>query len=140
MILNYFRVPECGDIYCWGWNESGQLGLPSPSVQAKSQSPSVQAKSYSVFNSIQQSLESSNVETSRKDRYTSQIQKANVIQCTPKTIDIDPSETMVFIQNIDPVQIQSLPCIVDFVDKFNIGKVSCGSRHTALLSGTVNWS
>ncbi|XP_069806153.1 RCC1 domain-containing protein 1 isoform X2 [Dendropsophus ebraccatus] len=26
-------VSESGDLYCWGWNESGQLGLPSKSVQ-----------------------------------------------------------------------------------------------------------
>ncbi|KAK7481254.1 hypothetical protein BaRGS_00027514 [Batillaria attramentaria] len=26
-------VSELGDLYMWGWNESGQLGLPSPGVQ-----------------------------------------------------------------------------------------------------------
>ncbi|KAM4013064.1 RCC1 domain-containing protein 1 isoform 2-T2 [Anomaloglossus baeobatrachus] len=26
-------VSESGDLYCWGWNESGQLGLPSKTLQ-----------------------------------------------------------------------------------------------------------
>ena len=24
---------ECGDLYTWGWNECGQLGLPCPTLQ-----------------------------------------------------------------------------------------------------------
>ncbi|XP_044149086.1 RCC1 domain-containing protein 1 isoform X2 [Bufo gargarizans] len=26
-------ISESGDLYCWGWNESGQLGLPSKALQ-----------------------------------------------------------------------------------------------------------
>ncbi|XP_077116828.1 RCC1 domain-containing protein 1 isoform X1 [Ranitomeya variabilis] len=28
-------VSESGDLYCWGWNESGQLGLPSKTLQVE---------------------------------------------------------------------------------------------------------
>ena len=26
---------DCGDIYIWGWNESGQLGFPCQSISGK---------------------------------------------------------------------------------------------------------
>ncbi|KAM5172974.1 RCC1 domain-containing protein 1 isoform 2-T2 [Mantella aurantiaca] len=29
-------ISESGDVYCWGWNESGQLGLPSKTQAQKS--------------------------------------------------------------------------------------------------------
>lgn len=31
----YYDYVADGDLYMWGWNESGQLGLPSPAIQQK---------------------------------------------------------------------------------------------------------
>ncbi|KAK7109920.1 uncharacterized protein [Littorina saxatilis] len=30
-------VSDCGDLYMWGWNESGQLGLPCPALERHKQ-------------------------------------------------------------------------------------------------------
>ncbi|KAM3920533.1 RCC1 domain-containing protein 1 [Leptodactylus fuscus] len=32
-------ISETGDLYCWGWNESGQLGLPSKALQQERLTP-----------------------------------------------------------------------------------------------------
>jgi alpha-tubulin suppressor-like RCC1 family protein len=44
-----FFFPECGDIYCWGWNESGQLGLPCKTVKEKRQTVSKQNELHKMF-------------------------------------------------------------------------------------------
>ncbi|XP_053320365.1 RCC1 domain-containing protein 1 [Spea bombifrons] len=36
-------ISDGGDIYCWGWNESGQLGLPSKALAKESGSAEVSA-------------------------------------------------------------------------------------------------
>ena len=67
---------DIGDVYVWGWNESGQLGLPSRTVTT-----------------------STGVET------------VNVL-CTPQVLD--------------------LPRLND--EEVNATLVSCGSRHTAVVT------
>jgi hypothetical protein len=48
-----FSFQDIGDIYIWGWNERGQLGFPSKSIQIRSKhrqpsgnEPAVTAKSH----------------------------------------------------------------------------------------------
>lgn len=43
-----FFFPDGGDLYVWGWNESGQLGLPSQALR-KAQQQSGQQAGWSVF-------------------------------------------------------------------------------------------
>lgn len=116
-------ISECGDIYCWGWNESGQLGLPSPSMNTNG---THQAETKGV---------SRGTITSPGMASTHSPEKTGVV-CGTGRADLLYSETMIFIQDITPVQIQSQPIIIDLLDQFSIKKVCCGSRHTVLLSDT----
>uniref|UniRef100_A0A672KE21 RCC1 domain containing 1 n=1 Tax=Sinocyclocheilus grahami TaxID=75366 RepID=A0A672KE21_SINGR len=81
-----------GDLYMWGWNESGQLGLPS------------------------RGLEEGKLRGKRN---------------TEQPINEDEKKQAdVFIS------IQAFPALVDVPDVLEISRISCGSRHTAAVSGT----
>uniref|UniRef100_A0AAY4BKB2 RCC1 domain-containing protein 1 n=2 Tax=Denticeps clupeoides TaxID=299321 RepID=A0AAY4BKB2_9TELE len=80
-----------GDLYVWGWNESGQLGLPSRGL--------------------------------KKDltrAATGELNASKIFQ----------SSHGVFIS------IQAFPALLDIPQVSEICKVSCGSRHTAAVTGT----
>lgn len=51
---------------------------------------------------------------------------------------LDKYESLLFVQNTDPVQVQSFPCLIDLKDQFIIQRARCGSRHTALLTGNFS--
>lgn len=72
---------EFGDLYMWGWNQSGQLGLPSDTTESDSTTSS------------------------------GQVQR----------------------------QMVPLPCPVDFTDNLEVVTVSCGSRHSAAITGKFQW-
>ncbi|XP_051740002.1 RCC1 domain-containing protein 1 [Ctenopharyngodon idella] len=87
-------VSTGGDLYMWGWNESGQLGLPSRGLEEEKR----RAKS------------SGN---------------------TDQTVNKDETnQADVFIS------IQAFPALVDVPDVSEISRISCGSRHTAAVTGT----
>ncbi|XP_016399022.1 RCC1 domain-containing protein 1-like, partial [Sinocyclocheilus rhinocerous] len=87
-------VSAGGDLYMWGWNESGQLGLPSRGLEEE------QLRGKSSGN-------------------------------TEKPINEDEKkEADVFIS------IQALPALVDVPNVSEISRISCGSRHTAAVTGT----
>ncbi|KAF7702179.1 RCC1 domain-containing protein 1 [Silurus meridionalis] len=83
-----------GDLYVWGWNESGQLGLPSKGLREARQRE-------------KQRIEKDKLEGSK----------------------MDESNSDVFIS------IQAFPALVDVSEASEINKVSCGSRHTAAITG-----
>ena len=56
----------------------------------------------------------------------------------PPQASLDKYESLLFVQNTDPVQVQSFPCLIDLKDQFIIQRASCGSRHTALLTGNFS--
>ena len=98
--------PDIGDVYMWGWNESGQLGLPSKNIseQTKDRSRSCQCD-----------------------------KEERVPMATGKT---------------EVVNILPLPHLVDIVTQtsqsheereVNVVSVSCGSRHTVVLSGKLSF-
>ncbi|XP_061678044.1 RCC1 domain-containing protein 1 isoform X2 [Syngnathoides biaculeatus] len=66
-------VSDGGDLYVWGWNESGQLGLPSRGVRSGQQTQSSQA---AADNTLEEEKE--------KDVFIS-------IQAFPALLDITPS-------------------------------------------------
>ncbi|XP_043083832.1 RCC1 domain-containing protein 1 [Puntigrus tetrazona] len=82
-----------GDLYMWGWNESGQLGLPSRGLEEQR----LKGKS-------------GNAEQPTKEN--------------------EKKEADVFIS------IQAFPALVDISNVSEVVRISCGSRHTAAVSGT----
>ncbi|KAM4677701.1 RCC1 domain-containing protein 1 [Discoglossus pictus] len=79
-------ISEGGDIYCWGWNEFGQLGLPSKSLTQER-------------------------------------------ACTQKiSTEGENAETSEFIT------IQAFPALIDLPEETEAAKISCGSRHTAVVT------
>ncbi|XP_076863761.1 uncharacterized protein rccd1 isoform X2 [Brachyhypopomus gauderio] len=82
-----------GDLYVWGWNETGQVGLPSKGVKEESQKG----------------------ESPGRD--------------APMSKNED-GDNNVFIS------IQAFPALVDISEVSEISKVSCGSRHTAVITST----
>ncbi|XP_050956277.1 RCC1 domain-containing protein 1 [Labeo rohita] len=82
-----------GDLYMWGWNESGQLGLPSRGLEEEK----LRRKSCG------------NSEHLNED---------------------EKKQADVFIS------IQAFPALVDVPNVSEISKISCGSRHTAAVTGT----
>ncbi|XP_016389136.1 RCC1 domain-containing protein 1 [Sinocyclocheilus rhinocerous] len=83
-----------GDLYMWGWNESGQLGLPSRGLEEE------KLRGKSCGNTEQ-----------------------------PINED-EKKQADVFIS------IQAFPALVDVPNVLEISRISCGSRHTAAVSGT----
>uniref|UniRef100_A0A8C1NHQ4 RCC1 domain containing 1 n=1 Tax=Cyprinus carpio TaxID=7962 RepID=A0A8C1NHQ4_CYPCA len=80
-------VSTGGDLYMWGWNESGQLGLPSRGLEEEKRR--------------------------RKSSGNMTIYEADVF-----------------------ISIQAFPALVDVPNVSEISSISCGSRHTAAVTGT----
>ncbi|CAM4733826.1 unnamed protein product [Leuciscus chuanchicus] len=87
-------VSAGGDLYMWGWNESGQLGLPSRGLEEEKH------RAKSGGNTDQ---------TMNKD---------------------EKNQADMFIS------IQAFPALVDVPNVSEISRISCGSRHTAAVTGT----
>ncbi|XP_062276379.1 RCC1 domain-containing protein 1-like isoform X2 [Scomber scombrus] len=92
-------ISDGGDLYVWGWNESGQLGLPSQALR-KAQ---------------QQSGQQADVSTSPREN--------------PQEGEDDKE---VFIS------IQAFPALLDITPSCEIKTVSCGSRHTAVVTSKMS--
>ncbi|XP_058624074.1 RCC1 domain-containing protein 1 isoform X2 [Onychostoma macrolepis] len=86
-------VSTGGDLYMWGWNESGQLGLPSRGLE--------------------------------EEKLRGKIRNTEL----PINED-EKKEADVFIS------IQAFPALVDIPNVSEISRISCGSRHTAAVTGT----
>ncbi|KAM9377877.1 RCC1 domain-containing protein 1 isoform 3-T3 [Pholidichthys leucotaenia] len=96
-------LTEGGDLYVWGWNESGQLGLPSRGLWRASQHKSSQQSGEKP----EESGTSLDGEQQEEDKHEE-----------------------VFIS------IQAFPALLDVSQSCEIQKVSCGSRHTAVVTNT----
>ncbi|EMP36061.1 Protein unc-45 like protein A [Chelonia mydas] len=99
-------VSEGGDLYAWGWNESGQLALPCKALAEKR--PPAAA-------SVSQHEEPGAGEAELK-------------LVSPKA---PPGA-----EAGDFISIQAFPALLDLPEGSEVSKVSCGSRHTAAVTRT----
>ncbi|XP_015284316.1 PREDICTED: RCC1 domain-containing protein 1 [Gekko japonicus] len=87
----------------WGWNESGQLGLPSKGVAG------------------------SPVAARAEDKRSSS-SRSSTPPRGPQAAHESPPAAF--------ISIQAFPALLDMPGGEDVGKVSCGSRHTAALTRT----
>ena len=78
--------PEAGDLYMWGWNEIGQLGLPCPAL------------------------------------FNTELHHSVYTEVTPKSLHLLPHLVDVLCNEDDNAEVL-------------VVGVSCGTRHSALLTG-----
>ncbi|XP_074457893.1 RCC1 domain-containing protein 1 isoform X3 [Larus michahellis] len=88
-------VSEAGDLYVWGWNESGQLALPSKALA--------------------------------EERVQDGDAGAGDTMLTPRQ-EQPAAEGTAFIS------IQAFPALLDLPQDLEVTEVSCGSRHTAVVT------
>ncbi|KAM6195742.1 LOW QUALITY PROTEIN: RCC1 domain-containing protein 1 [Sarcoramphus papa] len=88
-------VSEAGDLYMWGWNESGQLALPSKALA--------------------------------EERAQNEDMGAGDAELMPRQ-EQPAAEDAAFIS------IQAFPALLDLPQDVEVSKVSCGSRHTAVVT------
>ncbi|XP_069943691.1 probable E3 ubiquitin-protein ligase HERC3 [Cherax quadricarinatus] len=108
-------LSSSGDVYVWGWNESGQLGFPS-----KSQS------NHSIFGSFEHKCWCpKNVEKVRKEENSN-----------PLLDRVNQEHTK------DVVNVQASPRLLDFwSEHVKVVDVQCGDRHTLFqLDDGSAWS
>ncbi|XP_064422098.1 RCC1 domain-containing protein 1 isoform X2 [Latimeria chalumnae] len=102
-------IGETGDIYIWGWNESGQLGFPSKRLSAEQE----RALAW-------QQEEPGNrkeLELSNPPLITQEVEEGNGSGGMDMFISIQP-----------------FPALLDLPDGPEVTRVSCGSRHTCAVT------
>lgn len=88
-------VSEAGDLYMWGWNESGQLALPSKALaQERAQNEDTGAGNTKLMPCREQSA----------------------------------------VKDAAFISIQAFPALLDLPQDLEVSAVSCGSRHTAVIT------
>uniref|UniRef100_A0A8C5U0E9 RCC1 domain containing 1 n=1 Tax=Malurus cyaneus samueli TaxID=2593467 RepID=A0A8C5U0E9_9PASS len=88
-------VSEAGDLYMWGWNESGQLALPSKAlVEERAQDEDIGAGNTKRMPCLEQSAAA----------------------------------------DAEFISIQAFPALLDLPQDLEVSTVSCGSRHTAVIT------
>ncbi|XP_030045522.1 RCC1 domain-containing protein 1 [Microcaecilia unicolor] len=97
-------VSEAGDIYVWGWNESGQLGLPCKRLARVTERTALLKEETGVGSNA---VESSHGEEAQK-----------------------ASENI----SVEFISIQAFPALLDLPEGAAAHKASCGSRHTAVVT------
>lgn len=161
--LNIISILEDGDVYVWGWNESGQLGLPCQNCKTniptseenvltkKHQSGS--AEKCNLYNDISISdLESRDMMSPQCGGFTKTEDKSvhgtdqsdgtchhQSDACIGQKCQDHKNvlKSKILRQDIEAVQVQSIPCVLDLVDDVIVKDVSCGSRHTAFVTGNL---
>ncbi|XP_045190309.2 uncharacterized protein LOC123547349 [Mercenaria mercenaria] len=211
-------VTDSGDAYVWGWNESGQLGLPNGTLSTASHTSchkavveSFTSEDYdtelekcpnyinlegrTLYEKVDTVIKAdSSDELSSKRKFTTELNEENTgrihdfhncTKCEKRTVtksceknvfceehqDLKQHHNMSqtksrrhstdcvsglkardsycvpqkYYQPVDCVQVQTVPYGLDFPDELCVKSVSCGTRHTCILSDysillTAGWN
>ncbi|XP_013924518.1 PREDICTED: RCC1 domain-containing protein 1, partial [Thamnophis sirtalis] len=105
-------VSDAGDLYLWGWNESGQLGLPSKKASEAAVAAAEEAGS---------------------DPRNRPLCERSVAPGSDRleagASDGPGGDEAPF------VSVQAFPALLDLPEEAEVRRVSCGSRHTAAVTG-----
>ncbi|KAB0400936.1 hypothetical protein E2I00_004675, partial [Balaenoptera physalus] len=113
-------VSEAGDIYIWGWNESGQLALPTKSVAEDGKTTSEDQRSVSVQHHYH-----------HHSYYFSEASGLNEDGSEVKRVAGGEDGT-----STPFIAVQPFPALLDLPLGSDAVKASCGSRHTAVVTRT----
>ncbi|XP_052705241.1 RCC1 domain-containing protein 1-like isoform X1 [Crassostrea angulata] len=119
-------ISELGDLYVWGWNESGQLGLPCRNISTQSP-PAEERHRYQ--------LASPEPADKATGTWFTCVHLENTVS----------GQCEAHIQRVGPIQVQSEPTILDFGEDVTLVKVAGGARHSAVVTGeghllTTGWN
>ncbi|XP_071827214.1 RCC1 domain-containing protein 1-like [Apostichopus japonicus] len=106
-------VSEYGDLYIWGWNESGQLGFPKQTKKDKStsRSPLAKKRRWSGKDEASKDEMTGNSSAKEEDISVTEIDTEDVtFLMSPQILDMSPPKEVL------------------------IKSASCGSRHTAAVT------
>ncbi|KAK9394129.1 RCC1 domain-containing protein 1 [Crotalus adamanteus] len=103
-------VSDAGDLYLWGWNEAGQLGLPS-----------------------KMSTESG--ATAAASGEAAQAPPNRPLSQRGDGLDVGAADGP-GRDEVPFVSLQPFPALLDLPEEAEVRRVSCGSRHTAAVTGT----
>ncbi|XP_044300784.1 RCC1 domain-containing protein 1 [Varanus komodoensis] len=110
-------VSETGDLYVWGWNESGQLALPSKAVAESQAAAPVDVSSGEVPQAQRPSLEAE-----------------------AEDVELQVGQQQVVEDRVGGeagfISVQALPALLDMPHGAEVSRASCGSRHTAAVTST----
>ncbi|KAF4792584.1 RCC1 domain containing 1 [Turdus rufiventris] len=88
-------ISEAGDLYVWGWNESGQLALPSKALAEE---------------------------------------RAQDEDMGTGSTEVTPCREQLAAEDAAFISIQAFPALLDLPQDLEVSAVSCGSRHTAVVT------
>jgi len=111
-------LSESGDVYLWGWNESGQLGFPSKTLQENSQFPSHHHKCRCKKTGTTPGISEIQSQTSTEGDFIEVLKNDNL-----HLVNAERSREV--------INVQMSPKLLDFwCEDVNITSVACGDRHT----------
>ncbi|KAK4323849.1 hypothetical protein Pmani_005489 [Petrolisthes manimaculis] len=127
---------DCGDVYVWGWNESGQLGFPPKSSNSHTLFDSFQhtcqcpgSKKCSPANKYEQKNNSCREGKDKSDKVEIPC-GLSARQSRPKWDDSRVNSD----RSRELVNVQASPKLLDFwTEDVNVTNVVCGDRHTIFL-------
>jgi len=142
-----------GDLYLWGWNESGQLAQTSAATASKGGECLAAVEKLLMACCTMAGTEEPSLEVYGKDQHEVQENVEDEEQQEPSSAEdaaLEPEKEALTCytsscgQNqmpADVVTVQMLPVLVQLPGDESVSAVACGSRHTVALthSGTL-WS
>ena len=126
MCLTIAALSETGDLYVWGWNESGQLGYPYNCEGSQSL--------FLFFEHACQCPERKHLEGEHLQEENKDTEESQGVQTEVRSNKkVNPKRRK------EVINVQASPVLLHFwTEDVNITNVQCGDRHTLYMLG--EWS